>query len=42
VVEVEGRMRVPGTGLDISLGFVVGVALGYYLYKHFKTTGKLV
>ena len=35
-------MSIPGTGVDISLGFVVGVALGYFVYKHWKTTGKLV
>lgn len=33
-------MNIDGWG--IGLGGVVGIALGYYLYKHWKTTGKLV
>jgi uncharacterized membrane protein (Fun14 family) len=41
VVEVEGSMKIDGLP-EISLGAIVGLALGYYLYKHWKTTGKLV
>ncbi len=37
MVEVQG-MKVDG--VEITIGFLVGLALGYYVTKHWLVTGK--
>ena len=29
-------------GIEITLGFVVGLALGYYFVDHWRRTGRLI
>lgn len=29
-------------GIEVTLGFVIGLALGYYAYKHWKQNGGAV
>lgn len=29
-------------GVDFTIGFFIGAALGYWAYSHYKATGKLI